>query len=132
MQGLPEDQLKHRFRKVKVVSLRKHLLVALTVLVASALPLDALAQGAMVGILEGQATLVRKAARFALAEGVALQNEDIIETAPSTFVQVEFGDGGRIGIGGNARLVLAPRGSGRGAEGGTETGAGMVVSVIAR
>ncbi len=96
-----------------MVSLRQHLLVALTVLVAFSQQ-DAFAQGAMVGILEGKATLVRQTAKLALAEGVALQNEDIIETAAASFVQIEFSDGARIGIGGPSRLMLAPRWPGRG------------------
>ncbi len=112
MQGLSEDQLELRYRKVNVNSLRKHLLVA--VLVAFSHP-GAFAQGAIVGILEGKATLVRQTAKLALAEGVALQNEDIIETAPAGFLQIEFTDGGRIGVGGGSRLMLAPRGPGRGA-----------------
>jgi hypothetical protein len=114
VQGLPEDQLKHRLRKVNVVPLRQHPLVALTVLVVLCLAQPAHAQGAMVGILEGKATLVRHTAKFALAEGVALQNEDIIETAPGGFVQIEFTDGGHIGVGGSTSLMLAPRGPGRG------------------
>ena len=94
-------------------SLRRHLLVALTVFIAS-VQSAALAQGAMVGILEGKATLVRQAAKLALAEGVALQNEDIIETAAASFVQIEFADGGRVGVGGQSRLMLVPRMPGRG------------------
>ena len=95
-----------------MVPLRQHLLVALAVLAVFSHP-GAFAQGAMVGILEGKATLVRQTAKLALAEGVALQNEDIIETAPASFVQIEFSDGGRIGVGGPSRLMLAPRGPGR-------------------
>lgn len=76
---------------------------------------SAQAQGGVVGILEGKATLVRQAAKFALAEGVSLQNEDIVETAPASFVQIEFADGGRVEVGGQSRLLLAPRGSVRGA-----------------
>ena len=74
----------------------------------------AVAQGAVVGILEGKATLIRQTAKLALAEGVALQNEDIVETPAGGFVQIEFADGGRIGIGADSRLMLAPRGPGRG------------------
>ena len=94
-------------------SLRLPLLVALTVLVACAHP-GAQAQGAVVGILEGKATLIRQTAKLALAEGATLQNEDIVETAAAGFVQLEFPDGGRIGIGPQSRLMLAPRGPGRG------------------
>ena len=96
-----------------MLSLRLHLLI-LTVLFAWVHPV-ALAQGGVVGILEGKATLVRQAAKFALAEGVSLQNEDIVETAPASFVQIEFADGGRVGVGGQSRVLLAPRGPARAA-----------------
>ena len=95
-----------------MLSFQRHLLVGLTVLAASVGQV-ALAQGAMVGILEGKATLVRQTAKYALAEGVALQNEDIIETPATGFVQIEFADGGRVGVGPDSRLMLAPRGPGR-------------------
>ena len=114
MRGLLEDHVKHWYRKVNVILLRPHLLVAMTTLVLLCSQHDAVAQGAVVGILEGKATLVRQAARFALAEGSALQNEDIVETAPASFVQIEFSDGARVGVGGATRLMLAPRGLGRG------------------
>lgn len=87
--------------------------MAMTVFVMSA-PQIAQAQGAVVGILEGKAMLVRQAAKMALAEGVMLQNEDIIETAAASFVQVELADGGRMGIGPQTRLMLAPRMPARG------------------
>lgn len=97
-------------------SFRRHLLIAFTVLAVSAHQ-GAMAQAAVVGILEGKATLIRQTAKLALAEGVTLQNEDIVETPAAGFVQIEFADGGRIGIGANSRLILAPRGPGRGAVG---------------
>ncbi len=74
----------------------------------------ALAQGPVVGILEGKATLIRQAAKLNLAEGMAVQNEDILETAAAAFVQLEYPDGVRIGVGPNSRLTFAPRGPLRG------------------
>jgi hypothetical protein len=44
-----------------------------------------------------------------LVEGLALKNEDIIETAPGAFVQIEFEGGDRLGVGENTRLMLLPR-----------------------
>ena len=72
---------------------------------------DVSAQGALVGILEGRATLLRTVGKFELAEGVALREADIVETAPAGFVQIELGDGVRIGLGENSRLMLAPPGT---------------------
>jgi FecR protein len=114
-------KVKHASRKVIVTSLRWHLLLALTLLLALAHQ-GASAQTAVVGILEGKATLVRQTAKLALAEGVSLQNEDIVETAAGGFVQIEFSDGGRIGIGPESRLMLAPRGPARGVASGAATG----------
>ena len=96
--------------------LRQNLIIALTALTALAAfaHAGAQAQGAVVGILEGKATLVRQTSKLALAEGATLQNEDIVETAAASFVQVEFADGGRIGMGPQSRLMFAPRGPARG------------------
>ncbi len=73
-----------------------------------ALPHRAQAQVAVVGILEGRATLLRPAGKLELAEGVVLNAADIIETAPASFVQIEFTDGVRLGLGESSRLMLAP------------------------
>ncbi|ACB32677.1 conserved hypothetical secreted protein [Leptothrix cholodnii SP-6] len=64
---------------------------------------------AIVGILEGSARLIRRAQRFAVLEGLALQAEDIVETAAGGFAQIEFADGLLIGLGDRSRLMLAPR-----------------------
>jgi hypothetical protein len=66
------------------------------------------AQGALVGILEGRATLLRPSGKLELAEGVALQPSDIVETAPASFVQIEFSDGLRLALGESSRLRLGP------------------------
>lgn len=80
----------------------------LAALVAVASPHGAQAQTALVGILEGKATLVRQTTRFDVVEGASLKNEDILETAPASFVQVELSDGHRIGLGASTRVMLAP------------------------
>ena len=78
------------------ISLRS-LLLCLASLLASSL---ACAQPAgVVGILEGGATLIRQTTRYALAEGVALNEQDIIETAPGAFVQIELPAGVLVGVG---------------------------------
>ncbi|WP_338416566.1 hypothetical protein [uncultured Sphaerotilus sp.] len=82
--------------------------MTLAVLLIASSPHAAQAQGALVGILEGKATLVRQTTRFEIAEGVALKNEDILETAPSSFLQIETPEGHRIGLGASSRLLLAP------------------------
>jgi hypothetical protein len=84
-------------------------LVTLAVLLIASSPHAAQAQGALlVGILEGKATLVRQTTRFEVTEGAALKNEDILETAPSSFLQIETPEGHRIGLGASSRLLLAP------------------------
>jgi FecR protein len=78
-------------------------------LVAAASPHGvSLAQVAVVGILEGHATLLRPAGKFDLVEGAALREADIVETAAAAFAQIELSDGVRIGLGGGSRLMLAP------------------------
>ena len=63
----------------------------------------------IVGIVEGSATLIRQTTRYTLAEGVALNEQDIIETAPGAFAQIEIPGGVLIGIGDSTRLMLRPR-----------------------
>ena len=64
---------------------------------------------AVVGILQGTATLVRDTSRYALAEGVALASGDIVETAADGYVQVELEDGTIAGLAENGRLLFMPR-----------------------
>lgn len=73
----------------------------------TALPCTAQAQVAVVGILEGRATLLRPAGKFELAEGVVLSAADIVETAAAGFMQIEFADGVRLALGEGSRLMLA-------------------------
>jgi hypothetical protein len=85
----------------------RSLLLCVASLLASSL---ACAQPAsVVGIVEGGATLIRQTTRYALAEGVALNEQDIIETAPGAFVQLELPAGVLVGLGESTRLVLRPR-----------------------
>jgi hypothetical protein len=63
----------------------------------------------IVGIVEGGATLIRQTTRYTLAEGVALNEQDIIETAPGAFVQIELPGGVLVGVGESTRLMLRPR-----------------------
>ncbi|NDZ17970.1 hypothetical protein C7T35_08625 [Variovorax sp. WS11] len=63
----------------------------------------------IVGIVEGSATLIRQTTRHTLAEGVALKEQDIIETAPGAFVQIELPGDVLVGIGESTRLMLRPR-----------------------
>jgi hypothetical protein len=64
---------------------------------------------ALVTILQGDATLVRQTTRYALAEGVALAEGDIVETAADAFVQIELEDGTILGIAEKGRLLLKPQ-----------------------
>jgi hypothetical protein len=64
---------------------------------------------ALVTILQGEATLVRQTTRYALSEGVALADGDIVETAADAFVQVEFDDSTILGMSEKGRLLLKPQ-----------------------
>ena len=64
---------------------------------------------ALVTILQGDATLVRQTTRYALAEGVALSDGDIVETAADAFAQIEFEDGTVVAISEKGRLLLKPQ-----------------------
>ena len=63
----------------------------------------------MVGILEGSATLIRQTTRYALAEGVVLNEQDIIETAPGAFIQIELPAACSSAFGESTKLMLRPR-----------------------
>jgi hypothetical protein len=63
----------------------------------------------VVGIVEGGATLIRQTTRYTLAEGVALNEQDIVETAPGAFVQIELPGGIVVGVGESSRLMVRPR-----------------------
>ncbi|MEJ8853289.1 hypothetical protein WKW79_01840 [Variovorax robiniae] len=68
------------------------------------------AQGiSFVGIVEGGATLIRQTTRYTLAEGVQLNEQDVIETAPGGFAQIELPGGVLVGIGESTRLMLRPK-----------------------
>lgn len=63
---------------------------------------------AIVGILQGPATVLRQTQRLTLVEGAALAEGDIVETGKGTFAQLEFADGTLAGVGGSTRLLLRP------------------------
>ncbi len=90
----------------------RHLQRWLTLLLALGVMLPAFpAQAeplAWIGILQGSAVLVRQSTRYALAEGAALSEGDIVETTAGAFVQIEFNDGAIAGLGEASRLVLKP------------------------
>jgi hypothetical protein len=61
-------------------------------------------------IVDGDAVLVRDVARLGLAEGVALEPGDIVETTPkASVVRLELVDGTVLDLGPDTRLLLAPR-----------------------
>ena len=65
---------------------------------------------AVVTIIEGDAALVREARRYALAEGVRLQPDDIVETsAKAGLVRLEFNDGTIADLGPSTAVLLSPR-----------------------
>ena len=92
--------------RLTLVSLRSLLLFAAGLLACS----GSYGQPASVaGIVEGGVTLIRQTTRYALAEGVVLNDQDIIETAPGAFAQIELPGGVLVGVGESTRLMLRPR-----------------------
>ncbi len=63
----------------------------------------------LAGIVEGSVVVLRQSQRYGLPEGASLQPEDIVETGPGAFVQLELADGMLVGVGENSRLMLSPR-----------------------
>lgn len=76
--------------------------------VALAMPCLAAAADALatITILEGQALIYRGVGRVHAAEGVRLVAGDIVETAASTFTQLEFVDRSVVQLGPTTRLML--------------------------
>jgi FecR protein len=72
-------------------------------------PLACAQSTTIVGIVEGGATLIRQTTRYTLAEGVALNDQDIVETAPGAFAQIELPGGVLVGLGESTRLMVRPR-----------------------
>jgi len=72
-----------------------------------------MAQAASLGLvtlLEGEAVLLRDSAKFALAEGLSLSRDDIIEMGPkASFMLVEFKDGSSLALGPATSVQMAPR-----------------------
>jgi hypothetical protein len=60
----------------------------------------------IVTILEGDALVYRGSGRVHAAEGLKLALGDIVETGPSTFVQIEFADQSMVQFGGATRVLL--------------------------
>lgn len=81
----------------------------LFVVVALALPCLSLAADVVgtLTILEGQALIYRGSGRLQAAEGVRVALGDIVETAPSTFAQLEMTDQSIIQFGPSTRVLLS-------------------------
>ena len=84
------------------------MLRGLLLLVALWLPFCARALDApgTITVLEGDALIYRAAGRVQAAEGVRLALGDIIESAPSTFMQIELPDQGVLQLGPETRAML--------------------------
>lgn len=68
---------------------------------------------AIVTIADGTAVLIRDADKLALAEGVRLREDDIVETgSASRLLRIEFSDGLLLDLGPGTRAMLSPRLSG--------------------
>ena len=60
----------------------------------------------VVTILEGDAVVIRGLSKFALAEGVRVQADDLVETGKATFLRIEFGDRAIVDLGPGTRAQL--------------------------
>jgi hypothetical protein len=81
----------------------------------------------LVTILDGDATLLRDGARFALAEGVRLQAGDLLATGPQTrILRVEFAGDLSVALGPDTRAMLAPNLGGDSAHAGLYLQSGWV------
>jgi hypothetical protein len=60
----------------------------------------------VVTIQEGDAIAIRGLSEFALAEGVRIQSNDLLETGKATFLRVEFSDGAMVDLGPATRAQL--------------------------
>ena len=79
------------------------------VLAGCALAAGAAPRAPLVTMLDGDATLLRDGARFALAEGVRLQAGDLLATGPHTrLLRVEFPAGVGIAFGPDSRAMITP------------------------
>ena len=67
------------------------------------------ARADVASIVEGDAVLTRNTTRHALAEGVVLRNEDIVETGSNALALLELTDGVLVGLGESTRVLLQPR-----------------------
>ena len=77
-----------------------------------ALPSGSRAEPAIgvVTIVEGEIFATRDSTRFALAEGVRVVADDIVETAPQAkLARIEFSDGLILDIGPGTRVLMTPR-----------------------
>ena len=77
-----------------------------------ALPFGSRAEPAIgiVTIVEGEIFASREGTRFALAEGVRILADDIVETAlQAKLARIEFSDGLLLDIGPNTRVLMTPR-----------------------
>ena len=78
----------------------------------SALPGGLRAEPAVgiVTIVEGELFATRDSTRFALAEGVRIVADDIVETAPQAkLARIEFSDGLILDMGPNTRVLMTPK-----------------------
>jgi hypothetical protein len=79
------------------------------VLAAGAVAASAAPRMPLVTMLDGDATLLRDGARFALAEGVRLQAGDLLATGHQTrLLRLEFPGGPGIALGPDSRAMVAP------------------------
>ena len=89
-------------------SIRPRLFLA-ALLASCALAAAAAPRAPLVTMLDGDATLLRDGARFALAEGVRLQAGDLLATGPNTrLLRVEFAGGLGLAFGPGSRAMLTP------------------------
>jgi len=78
-------------------------------LAACAVATAAAPRAPLVTMLDGEATLLRDGARYALAEGVRLQAGDLLATGPGTrLLRIEYPAGPGFAFGADSRAMLLP------------------------
>jgi hypothetical protein len=61
---------------------------------------------ATITILEGDAAILRGGSRLVAAEGVRVHDDDVLETAPGSFLRLEYSPGPILDLGAGTRLML--------------------------
>jgi hypothetical protein len=85
---------------------RSAVIAAVIAVLHVGLPANAAESVGVVTILEGDATTIRGLSEFALAEGVHVSSNELVETGKNTFLRIEFTDGAIADLGPATRVQI--------------------------